>query len=161
MDLTSVVALLQESLFMLVVFGLMLAYTIARGRQSITNLILGLYLALLISVEFPYYDQLLGSAGDTQARSIMLLVVFVAFAFFSTYLFTRVLPREYDEGKFEGFGKKLLLALGGTILVMIFSYHVLPVTDFVTPGPILNTLFASEQHFFWWLLAPLVVLFFV
>ncbi len=160
MDLSSVTALLQESIFMLVVFGVMLGYTIVRGRQSITNLILGLYLALLISIEFPFYDQVLRAAGQS-SESIVQLIVFIIFTVFSTYIFTRILPREYSEGKFEAFGYKILLALAASILVMIFSYHVLPVTEFVTPGPIVNTLFASEQHFFWWLIAPLIVLLFV
>jgi len=38
------------------------------------------------------------------------------------------MPREYSEGKFEGFGKKILLSLGATVLVMTFSYHALPLT---------------------------------
>lgn len=158
MDVSSIVSLLQESLFMIVVFGGLLAYTISKGRQSITNLILGLYFALLISLEFPYYDNILTATSDAKTQSILILILFAAFATLGTILFTRLLPREYDEGKFEGFGKKLLLALAGTILIMIFSYHVLPITDFITPGSPINYLFGSEQHFFWWLISPLILL---
>ena len=160
MDTGAIISLLQESLYLIVVFSIFMFFALKRGRQTVTNIILGLYLALLISVEFPFYDSFLknSSAG---AESIVRLVIFGAFATISTWLYTRILPREYDEKAFEGFGKKFLLALAGTILVMIYSYHVLPVTDFITPGSPINYLFGSEQSFFWWLMAPIAILFFV
>ena len=42
-----------------------------------------------------------------------------------------------------------------------YSYHALPVTDLITPGSPIQALFAPEQHFFWWLLIPLIAIFFV
>jgi hypothetical protein len=57
--------------------------------------------------------------------------------------------------------KKILLACMATILVMIFSFHALPVTEIITPGTPIQSLFAPEQNFFWWLILPLVVLFFI
>ena len=161
MDTAIILSFLQESLFMIVVFGCFLFYTIAKGRQSITNLILGLYFGLLISIEFPYYNLLLGGTNNAQTEAGVMIVIFVVFAFISTLLFSRILPREYDEKKFEGFGSKLLLATAGTVLVMAFSFHALPVTDFITPGSPINFLFGSEQSFFWWMIAPIVILFVV
>ena len=161
MDTAIILSFLQESLFMIVVFGCFLFYTIAKGRQSITNLILGLYFGLLISIEFPYYNLLLGGTNNAQTEAGVMIVIFVVFAFISTLLFSGILPREYDEKKFEGFGSKLLLATAGTVLVMAFSFHALPVTDFITPGSPINFLFGSEQSFFWWMIAPIVILFVV
>lgn len=150
--------MLQESLYLIIVFSVFLFFALKMGRQMVTNIILGLYLGLLISIEFPYYDKLL--TGDSaQTESFVRLGIFAVFTFISTLMFARILPREYSEGAFEGFGKKLLLAAAGTILVMIYSYHVLPVTDFITPGSPINYLFGSEQNFFWWLMAPIVILF--
>lgn len=160
MDTGALVSFLQESLYLLIVLGVFLIFAIRMGRQTVTNIILGLYLALLISVEFPYYDAILKSAGAS-TESVIKLIVFALFAFISTWLYTRILPREYDEGAFEGFGRKFLLAAAATILVMIFSYHVLPITEFITPGSPINYLFGSEQSFFWWLMAPILILFFV
>lgn len=161
MDTAVILSFLQESLFMIIVFGGFLFYTIAKGRQSITNLILGLYFGLLISIEFPYYSLLLGGTSNPKTEASIMLVIFIVFAFVSTLLFSRILPREYDEKKFEGFFKKLLLAGAGTVLVMAFSYHALPVTDFITPGSPINYLFGSEQSFFWWMIAPIIILFVV
>jgi len=53
----------------------------------------------------------------------------------------------------------LLLAVAGTILIMVFSFHVLPVTEFLTPGTPIQSLFAPAQYFFWWLLVPFVILY--
>jgi hypothetical protein len=159
MDATVLLGFLKESLFLIIVLGIFLILAIKKGRQTVTNIILGLYLALLISIEFPFYDVLLSESTSASSEAIIRLLIFIAFAVVSTLLFIRVLPREYDEGSFEGFGRKLLLAIGGTILVMIYSYHVIPVTDYIIPGSPINFLFGSEQTFFWWLLAPIAILF--
>ncbi len=160
MDTESLISLLKESVYLLSVLGVFLFIALYKGKQTVTNVILGLYLALIISVEFPFYDKIIQTSG-AGAESIIKLIVFALFAFISTWLFARILPREYDEGAFEGFFSKFLLACAGTILVMIFSYHVLPVTEFITPGSPINYLFGSEQSFFWWLMAPIAILFFV
>lgn len=159
MDFTGLISILQESLFMVLVFVGFWIYAISAGRQSITNVILGLYFALLISIEFPYYDVITGNTDNTKTESIVMLIVFMLFTLCATILFARLMPREYSEGKFEGFGKKLLLACGATVLVMSFSYHALPVTEIITPGSPIQYLFGSESSFFYWLLVPLVVLF--
>lgn len=161
METDVIIGFVKESLYLIIVFAVFFIYTISRGRQSTTNLILGLYFALLISLEFPYYDMLLGGASSDKSEAILSIIVFVVFTIGTTILFHKQLPREYDEKSMEGFGKKLLLTASATVLVMVFSYHVLPVTDIITPGSPINYLFGSEQAFFWWLMAPIVVLFFV
>lgn len=159
MDATALLGLFKESLFLIIVLSIFLILAVKKGRQTVTNIILGLYLALLISIEFPYYDLLLSDSTSASSEAILRLIIFIAFTIGATLLFARVLPREYDEGSFEGFGRKLLLAIGATILVMIYSYHVIPVTDFITPGSPINFLFGSATSFFWWLLAPIAILF--
>lgn len=159
MDTNALISVLQESLFAIAVFVTFLFIAFIRGRQTITNVILGLYLALLISLKFPYYDTLLSKVDTAKNEAIAMIAVFGAFTTFATLLFTRILPREYAEGKFEGAWKKLLFALAATALVMAYSYHVLPVTELVDPGSPIQTLFAAENRFFFWLLLPLILLF--
>ena len=161
MDTASLVGFLQESLFLIVVFTSFLVITLAFGRQTITNIILGLYLAFLISLKFPYYNALLSKTNGVKGEAILLLGIFLIFSAVTTFLFIHVLPREYDEKAFEGFWKKILLAGAATVLVTAFSYHALPVTELITPGSPVTFLFGSEHSFFWWLLAPILVLFIV
>ncbi len=159
MDTSVILSFLHESLYMIIVFGIFLFLALRKGRQTVTNVILGLYMALLLSLQFPYYDALLSNVSNAKSESLIMLVVFTVFAFLATLLFIRILPREYDETIFEGFGRKILLALAGTVLVMAYSYHALPVTELITPGSPINYLFASSQSFFYWLTVPIIVLY--
>lgn len=149
---------LSELAYLLIVFGVMWLIAIFRGRQAIINLIFGLYLALLISIEFPFYEKLLGTVTGSVAAGIK-LGLFAVFTVLATWLFSRVMPDEFREKKIETMGKKVLLALSATILVMIFSFQVLPVTEFLTPGTPIQSFFGPQEFFFWWLLLPLAVLF--
>ena len=161
MDVSAIVSFLQETAYLLIVLVSFLFFALRHGRQTVTNIILGLYLALLISIEFPFYDTILGSTSSAATESIVKIILFAGFTVVTTLLFIRILPREYSEKSFEALWKKTLLAVAGTILIMSFSYHVLPVTDFIHPGSPINYLFGSGDSFFYWLLVPLVILFIV
>lgn len=162
MDTQVILTFLQESLFLIVIFIVFLGYAMLRGKQSLMNLILGLYFALLISLNFPYYSTFLsGAEADKLADSTILLVIFFIFTLFSTYIFGKITPLEYGNTAFEDFSKKLIFALLATILVMAYSFNVLPVTDIITPGTPIQTLFAPAANFFWWLLIPFIALIFL
>ena len=159
MDISLILINLQELLYLLVVLCGFLFYAVIRGRQAVINLITGLYLALLISLEFPYYDMFLAQATTPYTEAVGKLLLFVIFTLAATLLMTRVMPDEFKEKKFESFPKKLMLATGVTVLIMLFSFQVLPVTEFLNPGTPIQSLFAPTQYFFWWLLVPFVILY--
>lgn len=161
MGLGYLLDLTYEFAYFLGVFGLFLTLAIFKGRQTTINVIMGLYLALLISLEFPNYEQLFRSLETAKAIAGAKLAFFAFITLFTTALSSRIMPDEFREERFESFGKKLLLALGATILIMTFSFHVLPVTEFLSPSTPLQSLFAPELYFFWWLLVPLVILYIV
>lgn len=158
MDTDTIITTLKELAYLFSVFGFFITLVLVRGRQALINLIFGLYLALLISIEFPYYDTVLASAGGAHGVAIAKLIIFFVFTVLATILVARVMPDPFREKKFESFFKKILLALAATILIMVYSFHVLPVTEFLTPGTPIQALFAPAQVFFWWLLAPFVIL---
>jgi hypothetical protein len=161
MDVHTILSFAREFLVLIVVFGVLLVYATIRGNRALISLILGLYIALLISLKFPYYDTLhtlLARTGST--ATIITIVVFAVFTILGTILFGRLFPRDYRE-TYEGIPKKILLAVLATILVMSYSYHVLPVTSIIDPGSAVSQLFAPAQYFFWLMLVPLVGLFFI
>lgn len=160
MDAFNVLDLLKEFVFVIVVFGGFFLLTLIRGRQFVVNCIVGLYFAFFLSLQFPYYDAILSGIDSTRAQSMTLIILFLLFTALSTWLFARLMPREWKEKPFEGFILKFLLALGATVLVLVYSYQVLPVTEFINPGTPLQQLFGNSEYFFWWLVAPLVILFF-
>lgn len=161
MDISAALAFLRDFLVLIVVFGALLAYAVVRGRRALIALILGLYVALLVSLKFPYYDAIFASMSGA-STTMLTILVFAVFTGIGTFLFERLLADEYDdEPALSGIAKKASVAVLGTILVMAYSYHVLPVTALVDPGAAVGALFAPEQYFFWFLVIPLAGLFFV
>lgn len=158
MDTATITDFLIEIAYLLIVFGAFFMVAVVKGKQLLINIILGLYFALLLSLEFPYYKSLIGNA-EAGTESIVRIAIFTLSAGVSVWLFNRLMPRAFDEKAFEGLGMKLLFAAGATILVMIYTYHALPLTEFITPGSPIQTLFAPEQFFFWWLITPIAILF--
>ncbi len=161
MDWGYLVSFLYEFAYFIAVFLIFLIFSIFKGRQAIMNVIVGLYFALLISIQFPNYDYILGGLESSQSIAAGRLAFFAIVTLLTTTLCFRIMPDEFKENKFESLGRKLLLTLSATVLVMTFSFNVLPVTEFLVPGTPLQTLFAPEVYFFWWLLVPLVVLYIV
>jgi fumarate reductase subunit D len=159
MDFGFILDFMYETAYFLAVFMLFMIWATFKGRQAMINVIFGLYLALLIFIEFPYTNYLTENLGSTIAQSVGQLILFTIFTILATWLFAHVMPDEFQEKKFESFFKKVLLAGSASILVMIFSFNVLPITEFLTPGTPLQTVFAPEGLFFWWLTTPLVILF--
>lgn len=161
MDTSTFLNFASEIAYFLIVFGVLFMFAVVWGRQAIINIIVALYLALLISIEFPYYDQVLGSLSGAVSLSVAKLSIFLVFTMLATILCFRIMPDEFREMKLESLSKKFLHALSATILIMVFSFNVLPVTEFLTPGTPLQTLFAPQEYFFWWLVLPLVLLFLI
>ena len=161
MDWTFILNFLSEMAYLLIVLGLFLTFAVFKGRQAIMNVMFGLYLALLMTIQFPLFDEMLGGLESSGSIAVAKLVFFIVVTLMTTRLCYRVMPEEFYENRFESFGKKLLLASGATMLVMAFSFNVLPVTELMTASTPIQALFATEAYFFWWLLAPLVFLYVV
>ena len=161
MDVTYILNLLSELAYLLITFGVFLVLAVFKGRQFIINIIFGLYLALLISLEFPFYEEIIGGMTDSGTIAAIKLGIFGFFTLLMTWLSARVMPEEFRERKTETLGKKILLAAAATVLVMTFSFNALPITEFMTPGTPIQSLFAPAEFYFYWLLAPLVILFII
>lgn len=155
-----VLGLTKELSALLLVFAALFAYAIVRGQRALLSLVFGLYIALLISVEFPYYTKMTQSLTFMSEPAIR-MAMFALFTAFGSYLFERLLSRLLDETAIEGIGKKVILSVLATTLVMSFSYHVLPITHLIDPGARIGAFFAPQEYFFWWLLLPLLGIMFV
>jgi hypothetical protein len=161
MDFGNALNFVYEFAYFLGVFVLFLLFAVFRGRQSVMNVIIGLYLALLISIQFPNYEQLFSSLSTPESLAIARLAFFIFITLFTTALCYRIMPSEFHEHTYESLWKKIALSLSATILIMIFSFQILPVSEFLTTGTPLQNLFGPEPFFFWWLLVPLVILYIV
>ena len=160
MDSGAVISFVEEVMYLLIVFGIFTIVAMARGRYALVTIIFALYLALLVSLEFPYFDYFL-TTHDPHKDAIITIIIFAIFTTLSIVLFRRHIPGDDHETAFAHFTSKLILALLATTLVMAYSYQALPVTELITPGGPLEALFGPEDHFFWWLVLPLGALFFL
>ncbi len=160
MDTGTIASFIHEVLYLLIVFGVFLTLALMKGRYVIVNIIFALYLALLVALKFPYFDFFL-TAGNPKSNAIVMIVIFAVFTVLGIMLFRRHIPGDDYESAFQHFWTKVLLAAMATILVMAYSYQELPVTELFTPGSPIQSLFGPEDNFFWWLIAPLIALFFI
>ncbi len=160
MDLSFAYVALQESLYIILVFLGFLVLAAWKGRYLLINLIFALFLALLFTLEFPYLSVWLTNTTP-QVAVLAEISLFVIFTIISLFLFRRHIPGDDYEKTFESFWKKILLAVAATGLVMAFGYNVLSVTELIDPGTPIQNFFAADAYFFWWILAPVIILFIV
>jgi uncharacterized membrane protein YuzA (DUF378 family) len=158
MDLHAILGYAHEFAFLLGVFTLSFVIALWWGRQTVINIICALYFSLLLFSNFPYLDKILGEGHRASSNALITIGVFGLFAGICWLIMNRVMPREYLEGKFESFPKKVLLAAALTTLLIFICYTVLPLNTFLTPQPELLSLFTKEHLEFWWLVIPLVVI---
>jgi hypothetical protein len=159
MEFSAILSILQGWLFLLILFGISLVYVLARGRQHLINLMVGLYLGLLFLQLFPYKEVFTKGFQGDDGEAIVTLGIFAIFTIFSTLFFSKLMPREYLEGTFESFGKKLFLALSSTLLLMTLSTHFLPVGELVDIGTPLPPIVLSSELGFFSLILTLILLF--
>lgn len=161
MELSVILSILQGWLFLLILFGISLLYVLVRGRQHLINLAVGQYIALLFLQLFPYKEMVIEAFPGQEGEAIATLGIFAIFTILSTWLFSRLMPREYLEKTFESIGKKILLALASTIFLMTLATHHLPVGELINIGTPLPPMLLTSELGFLWLVLTLVLLFFL
>ncbi|MFH0803525.1 MAG: hypothetical protein V1877_00170 [Candidatus Tagabacteria bacterium] len=147
---------------LLVVFFFVAAgffYGITSGKAKLISALFSLYISGLIFENFSYLDFL------TKGRTLIETFLFRGSAFailviLLTFLFNRVLSRDYVSGTREWW-KVFFLSFLETGLLMSFIFQLLPAKELFNFSPIVQNIFASSRAFFWWLTLPLVALFFI
>ncbi len=124
------------------------------GRDRLAPLVAGLYAALGLYTAFPYFSTL--SFLDSPQMKIALYLVLAALGFivFSGLSY-------FMAAHSGGFFAELVIAILIVGFLLAISIHVLPVQNVYTFTSATKALFASDQLFFWWLVAPLAGLFFL
>jgi len=155
MDTNALVAQLSHfstDFFAFIVVGaVILLFVLYFGRDRIAPLIAALYAALALYQSFPFMAQVSGAYLQIGLYLFFALVLFVAFSGLSYFMAAR-------SGSF--LAEVIMAALIAGFLLAI-SIHILPVPEVYTFTSATKDLFASNESFFWWLVAPLAGLFFV
>lgn len=151
----TILNLLALTGYALLLSSFFLALTLLRGRQTCANLIIGMVLAWPL-----WLTTLTHLTALTERNPWLDLAVYVVLAGFTTWLTYRIMPDEFQEKTFESAGKKILIAVGATITVLLITFGVLGLSDAIPGGGGVAPFFAAEQYSIWWLAVVYVIVFF-
>ena len=135
----------------IVVTAVVLVFALYFGRDRIAPLIAALYAALALYQSFPFMSQVSGAYMQIGLYLVLAALLFIAFSGLSYFMAVR-------SGSF--LAEVIMAALIAGFLLAI-SIHILPVQQVYTFTNATKELFASNESFFWWLVAPLAGLFFI
>ncbi|MES2225342.1 MAG: hypothetical protein V4480_00845 [Patescibacteria group bacterium] len=138
---------------LLVLTLIMLAFSYRAGRGGLVSLLMAFYAGYAIYIVFPYTSGLV-AAGDTKLIKAIISIIIYAVCTFIPFHFIRRLTGHGLGSMF--FVPRLVLSFLSAAFLLSLAYHVFHVSNIYTfPGPI-NNLFAPNEFFFWWFIAPLV-----
>lgn len=126
------------------------AFAFYFGRDRIVSLLAGIYVAIPLYLAFPYSDILSTPLLHVALYVGFVIVAMIAFSGLSAYI----------AGGSIGFIKMTILAVVTAGLLIAISIHILPVEQIYTFSVATKTLFAGNQAFFLWLVAPLIAIYF-
>ncbi len=161
MDFKQISALLHNPSWDVIVIFAFIAigffYGISAGKSKLLAFLFSLYVSGFLFEKFYYLDNLV------QGKTLMEEFLFRAFIFAIivaglTVLFSKILTSAYDSGPQNWF-KSMLLSFMSVGLLVSYLFHIFPGREIFTFSPLIQTLFASNGAFFWWLTLPLVALF--
>ena len=147
-----------DLLIIFVLFGLFLGVGFQYGKRRIIALIISLYIASFVYLQFPYIEKIL--SFDAGVFGVTAVVVSVFSVFFIVLYITvhRVVRASFPLRSGRRWLEAALLGIFSTTLVLALSYHVIPIEEIYDFSEPIDHLFESTEFFFWWLVAPLVIL---
>ncbi len=136
----------------IVVTAAVAAFAFFVGRNRLMPLIAAIYAAVPLYLFFPFQTPLLQDHYIAIALYLgFVFLSFIAFSGLSAFMASA-------ERNFLKVGGMSVLVAGALLAIGI---HILPLEQIYTFNTATMALFASNQSFFWWLLAPLIGLFFL
>ncbi len=158
--LAEITGISLDFLIIAALFVALSAYALYFGKNRIVSLILALYGAITLYTAFPYQNSVLIFRNSPGQVVVSKLVVFIVFTAILHLLFNRIVSIEYGFGRFRKPTEVALLSLSALVLMLVVVYQIIPIENFYNFSSIADGIFMAKQSLFWWLLAPIAVLFF-
>lgn len=137
-------------------FLILAAYGFYFGKGRLLAFITGFYAASLLYINFPYRESFIFWKGTTQQVALSRALIFLVFFVIANYIFIKFMHGDFSFSKTSRLFEIGILSLSGTILVMVFVHHIVPLDTVHTFSSGISGLFASKTALFWWFLTPLV-----
>jgi hypothetical protein len=125
----------------------------SRSGMNIIALTLSFYIAYALYLVFPYTKEIVGAGGSPDVKAIISVGIFLL-GCIPGYLFVHRLISG-GIGLISVFPRLGLSFLCAAFLVAL-AYHTFSIDHIYTFPEPMNSLFAPDQYFFWWFVAPLI-----
>jgi hypothetical protein len=153
-----VVAFAENFLTIVILTGLMIGFSYRSGRGGIISLLAAFYAGYCIYLVFPYTNFIINLGGIAILKAVLSVVLFVIATIPPFIFFQRLVGGGFGVLSFV---PRFVLSFLGACFLLALAYHVFNFTHIYSfPGPI-NSVFAPDQYFFLWFIAPLLGLLFL
>ena len=138
------------ALAVLTVVFILISY---RSRGGIVSIIVASYVAYALYMVFPYTKDIVATGGSPLMKGLISISIYVIAGIVPFMFIERLVSGGIGVlSVFPRFGLSFLAAA----FLLALAYHVFPISNIYTFPEPMNTLFAPDQYFFWWFLAPLI-----
>lgn len=142
-----------SNFLVLVVLTVVFVLISYRSRAGIVSLVVSFYVGYALFSVFPYSKDIIASGGSPLVKAGISVAIYAICCIVPFIFIERLVTG--GIGVLSVFPRFGLSFLSATFL-MALAYHVFHVNNIYTFPEPLNTLFAPDQFFFWWFLAPLL-----
>ena len=125
---------------------------------GIISLLLSFYAGYAIYLVFPYTDFIISAGGVPLLKAVLSVILFLLSILIPYLFINRLIKGGYGVLSFV---PRFVLSFLAACFLIALAYHVFNVTHIYTFPEPMNSLFAPDQYFFWWFIAPLFGLFFL
>lgn len=139
-----------------VVFVFFFVYALYFGKNRIISFLLAFYPAIFLYNQFPFIKSLTVLEGKLlllNQVAIFLLFLIPLDIIVGKYIFSNSMGGGGHYARIAGY------ALGGVIIVLLFSYTVISLDAVYNFSSQIDSLFTPHGKAFWWSLAPIGLLF--
>lgn len=132
-------------------------FTFFTSKSKAVSVILALVSAILLFQTFPFVTNLTVLTGAVP-QALNVVGIFLLFTVGMYFLFNRYVVGDFFNAKFL---KSALFGLGITALLLAIVHFVLPFDAIYNFSPKVDAWFGGNFGLFWWVLAPLLLVFFL
>lgn len=142
------------------IFIVFFIYGYKYGKRKAIALILSFYLSIPLLTSFPYMDKLSFIGETEKAIAYSQIALFIVFTILLNIILGKVLSWELSSRGVRKFIETVLLSVVSVGVFTAISYHVIAITPIHNFSPQIDSVFASAQMFFLWLVIPFVIIVF-
>ena len=146
----------SDFLIVLILLSVFFLFAWYVGRGPFVAVLLAFYAAYALYAMFPYMSYLPTAPALTALLAHVGLYAGLTLAFY--IVLRRVVVSDF---LYIGIFGLIALSFLGAGFLLALAYHVFPVASVYTFTPAIDVLFAPQQYFFWWFVAPAIGLFFL